>query len=90
MKTTEQRRAPRTRLDATIEVVDIESGIEFRAETIDTCSAGLSFRAPMEPAMGAELEVTLEGQPRAAFKVLRISPSDEGFDVAGELKPRWS
>jgi hypothetical protein len=87
MPRSDQRRDTRQPLQTSLQIVDIESGIEFRAESLDTCSGGLAFHAPMEPALGAELEVTFgePGAPSSAFKVLRINANDSGFDVAGTL-----
>jgi hypothetical protein len=92
MPVTELRRSAREQRQQPVHVVDIESGIEFRAETIDTSSGGLSVRASLEPALGAEMEVTFgaKAQRRSLFKVLRINPSESGFRIAGELKQRWT
>ena len=80
-----QRHATRLSLDTSVEVVDIESGIGFRASGLDVSDGGLSFHAPMEPAMGAQMQVTLSnGDGRQSdFKVLRVQPTDKGFTVAG-------
>ncbi len=85
----EQRQHPRSSIHTAVEVIDIESGVDFRAETIDVSPHGLSFRAPMEPAVGAEMEVTLSnvGNPPAHFTVTRVEPVGNGFNVAGVLKP---
>src|SRR4051812_17457943 len=69
----DQRHDARQKLDADLHIVDIESGVEFHAEAIDTCGGGLSFHAAMEPALGAEMEVTVPGRSLSVFKVLRIS-----------------
>jgi hypothetical protein len=85
----EQRQHSRSSVHTPVEVVDIESGIDFRAEAIDLSPAGLSFHAPMEPAMGAEMEVNLPFIGTAGrFTVLRITQTSTGFHVAGVLKPR--
>lgn len=86
----DQREHPRSPIHTAVEVIDIESGVDFHAETIDVSPQGLSFHAPMEPALGAEMEVTLShvGTPRAFFTVLRIEPQGSGFNVSGSLKPR--
>ena len=86
----DQRSDSRRKLDADLYVVDIESGVEFRAEAIDTCRGGLAFHAPMEPALGAEMEVTMPGGAPSAFKVLRIDATGRGFNVAGQLHARWT
>lgn len=85
----DQRRQPRSPIHTAVEVVDIESGVDFHAESIDVSSNGLSFHAPMEPAMGAEMEVTLptQGTRPARFTVLRIDVRGSGFDVSGSLEP---
>ncbi len=85
-----QRHSNRSSLDSPVEVVDIESGIGFRASGLDVSDGGLSFHAPMEPAMGAQMFVTCgegSGAP-LEFKVLRIKPSDKGFTVAGTRRAR--
>jgi len=85
-----QRHSSRSSLDSPVEVVDIESGIGFRASGVDVSDGGLSFHAPMEPALGAEMYVKV-GDPNAApseFKVLRIEPHDQGFTVAGTSRVR--
>jgi hypothetical protein len=86
----DQRSDARSKLDANLYVVDIESGVEFQAEAIDTCRGGLAFHSPMEPAMGAELEVTVPGRGASAFKVLRIDAAGAGYHVAGQLHARWN
>jgi hypothetical protein len=90
MSTREQRREARSKLNADLYVVDIDSGIEFRAEAIDTCRGGLSFHATLEPALGADMEVTIPGRATSAFKVLRIDAAMKGFNVAGQLTPRFA
>jgi hypothetical protein len=86
----DQRSDARQKLDANLYVVDIESGVEFSAEAIDTCRGGLSFHASMEPALGAEMEVTVPGRGPSAFKVLRIDATGGGYHVAGQLHARWN
>ncbi len=80
-----QRHSNRSSLDAEVEVIDIESGIDFRAEGIDVSESGLSFHASMEPALGAQMQVKLGGggAAQAEFKVLRIVRDAQGFTVAG-------
>jgi len=91
MSTFDQRHDPRAPLNASLRVVDIESGIEFPADAIDGTGTGLAFKARMEPALGAELEVTFtESGAPSLFKVLRVDARDGAFRVAGELKPRWA
>lgn len=80
-----QRHANRSSLDRQIEVLDIESGIGFRAEGVDVSEGGLAFHAPMEPAMGAQMYVTVRGAAQAQFKVLRVEPRQSGFTVAGSI-----
>lgn len=85
-----QRHSSRSSLDSPVEVVDIESGIGFRARGLDMSDGGLSFHAPMEPALGAQMQVTLgEGNAaRSEFKVLRIERDAQGFTVAGSASVR--
>jgi hypothetical protein len=91
MSTFDQRHDSRAPLAAMLHVVDIESGIEFPAAAIDGTGTGLAFRARMEPALGAELEVTFLGSGSASlFKVLRIDANEGSYRIAGELKPRWA
>ena len=80
-----QRHSSRSSLDSSVEVLDIESGIDFRASGLDVSEGGLSFHAPMEPAMGAQMQVKV-GETAAEFKVLRIEPRENGFTVAGTLR----
>ncbi|MBM4780286.1 MAG: hypothetical protein GQE15_21505 [Archangiaceae bacterium] len=88
-----QRRFTRLSLeDTTVGVVDIESGIEFSGNGKDLSSEGLAFRAPMEPSVGADMQVVLRGtdtrlEPlRASFHVLRVTPVAQGsWHVAGTL-----
>ncbi|MBK7859227.1 MAG: PilZ domain-containing protein [Archangiaceae bacterium] len=86
----EQRQHPRTPFQTTVEVIDIESGVDFLAESIELSPRGLSFLAPMEPALGAEMEVTLRrvGTAPARFTALRIDQTPRGYVVAGSLDPR--
>jgi hypothetical protein len=85
-----QRRFNRSSIDSPVEVLDIESGIGFRATGVDVSDGGLSFKAPMEPALGAEMYVTLGGGSAtpSEFKVVRIEPNGQGFTVAGTSSPR--
>lgn len=79
-----QRHSSRSAIDSAIEVVDIESGIGFRAAGLDMSDRGLSFHAPMEPALGAEMYVKLDSAAAPTeFKVVRIQPKHNGFTVAG-------
>ena len=79
-----QRNSPRTSLDGAVEVLDIESGIEFRASAVNVSDGGLLFDAPMEPALGAQMVVSVPGQASSPqeFKVLRIEPNGPRFTVA--------
>ena len=85
----DQRLSSRSSLDSTVEVVDIESGIGFRASGMDVSDNGLAFHAPMEPALGADMYVKLgeTGVP-AEFKVVRIEAKDKGFMVAATSRSR--
>lgn len=85
----DQRQHPRSAIHTAVEVIDIESGVDFHAVSIDVSPRGLSFHAPMEPALGAEMEVTLPnvGTSAVQFKVLRVEAVASGFNVAGSLEP---
>lgn len=92
MSRVEQRRAPRTAAPqaAPVAVVDVESGVDFRGELTDESASGLRFRARLEPAVGADMHVTVfEGDaPRrtAEVQVVRVDRAPSGeFEVAG----RW-
>ncbi len=92
MPRTEQRRAPRqsSPVSAAVAVVDVESGVDFRGQLTDESSDGIKFRAGLEPAVGADMHVTVfEGAaPRSAaeVQVLRVERAPSGeFEVAG----RW-
>ena len=78
-----QRHSTRSSLDSVVDVVDIESGIGFRANVMNVSDSGVLLEAPMEPAMGAEMYVSLAGT-QSEFKVLRIKPSESGFTVAAK------
>jgi hypothetical protein len=87
----DHRHDARAPLAAPLHVVDIESGVEFPAAAIDGTGTGLAFDAPMEPALGAEMEVTFRDSGASSlFKVLRIEVGSTGFRVAGTLRPRWA
>ncbi len=90
MTQSDQRNSSRSSLDSDVEVLDIESGIGFRASGVDISDGGLSFHAPMEPALGADMYVKLGSTPAepAEFKVLRIEPRANGFTVAGTSRQR--
>jgi hypothetical protein len=84
----EQRLADRTELsDTTVQVVDVESGVEFRGEGLNVSGGGLSFRSELEPPIGADMKVTLKGARSlsAELKVTRVEKQDSGFAVAGTL-----
>lgn len=83
----DQRHSSRSPIARPIDVLDIESGIGFRASAVDVSDGGLAFHAPMEPALGADMYVTLDGSgAQAPFKVVRIQPTDQGFTVAGTTR----
>lgn len=92
---TNARRFTRLTLENTqVGVVDIESGVEFSGDGRNLSSEGLAFRAPMEPSVGADMQVVLRGNDarlsplRATFKVLRVSKAQlGGWDVAGTINP---
>lgn len=93
MTATNLRRYTRLTLeDTAVGVIDVESGVEFFGDGTDLSSEGLAFRAPMEPCVGADMQVVLRGRDarlsplRANFKVLRVTPAGAGgWDVAGTL-----
>ncbi|MCU0698981.1 MAG: PilZ domain-containing protein [Myxococcaceae bacterium] len=92
MTTPNQRRFTRLTLEHTsVGVVDVESGVEFTAEGKDLSGEGLRFHAPMEPSLGADMQVLLRGSDprlsplRATFRVLRVTKAPSGWDVAGTL-----
>ena len=96
MMTSNLRRFTRLTLeDTSVGIIDIESGVEFAGDGRDLSSEGLSFRAPLEPSLGADMQVVLSGKDtrlpplRASFRVLRVTPaSTGGWDVAGTLSGR--
>lgn len=80
--------------DTSVGVIDIESGVEFAGDGRDLSSEGLAFRAPMEPCVGADMQVVLRGKDarleplRASFRVVRVTPASSGqWDVAGTIHP---
>lgn len=85
---TEQRQDDRQDLDATsLCVVDVESGVEFEGAGKNLSGRGLLFHASMEPAVGADLQVTMAGEKplRASVRVVRVEVKEQGFDVAGRI-----
>ena len=85
---TEQRQDDRQDLDATsLCVVDVESGVEFEGEGRNLSGRGLLFHAAMEPAVGADLQVTMSGEKSmcASVRVVRVEVKGQGFDVAGRI-----
>jgi hypothetical protein len=84
---TEQRESERSELDATVAVVDVESGVEFSGAGRDVSASGISFHAELEPPVGADMLVTLKGK-KAMMHVTRVKPTAQGFDVAGRLSSR--
>lgn len=86
---TEQRQDDREHLEATsISVVDLESGVEFEGDGKNLSGHGLLFHAAMEPAVGADMQVTLCGQKsmKARVRVVRVEPRSGGYDVAARIK----
>jgi hypothetical protein len=79
-----QRRFTRLSLeDTTVGVVDIESGIEFSGNGKDLSSEGLAFRAPMEPSVGADMQVVLRGNDTRLARCARAFTC-----FASRLSPR--
>ena len=84
----EQRAEERVELsDATVEVIDVESGVEFQALARDVSGGGLAFRSKMEPPVGADMKVSVRGV-RADLRVTRVEKQGDGFAVAGRLSRR--
>jgi PilZ domain len=84
----EQRLADRTDLsDTTVQVVDVESGVEFRGEGLNVSGGGLSFKSELEPPVGADMKVTLKGARTLSgeLRVTRVEKQDSGYAVAGKL-----
>lgn len=81
---TEQRQDDRQDLDTSLSVIDLESGVEFAGEARNVSGHGLMFHASMEPAVGADMQVTLSGK-KSNIRVLRVEPDDQGFAVAGRI-----
>lgn len=84
----EQRLADRTDLsDTTVQVVDVESGVEFKGEGLNLSGGGLSFSSELEPPVGADMKVTLKGARalQAELRVTRVEKKDSRFAVAGKL-----
>jgi hypothetical protein len=84
-----KRQEPRRPLLSTqIAVVDVESGVEFSGSGTDVSDSGISFHSNLEPALGADMSVTVEGvsAANAEMKVTRVQRDAQGFQVAG----RWS
>lgn len=84
----EQRQSDRTELsDTVVEVIDIESGVEFSGEGLDLSGSGLAFRSPMEPPLGADIKVTLKGTRAltADLRVTRVESRGGRYAVAGTL-----
>lgn len=83
---TEQREEERHDFEATLSVVDVESGVEFEAEAKNLSGRGLLFHAAMEPPVGADLQVSLAGA-RKTIRVLRVEAHARGgFDVATRIR----
>ncbi|MBX7098936.1 MAG: PilZ domain-containing protein [Myxococcaceae bacterium] len=82
------RRTSRSASERPLEVMDIESGIGFRARGLDASEHGLAFHAPMEPALGAQMYVTPgDGSgPQTEIEVVRIERQTTGFVVAATVR----
>lgn len=84
----EQRQADRTDLsDTQVDIIDVESGVEFSGEGLNVSCTGLSFRSEMEPPVGADMKITLKGTRglKADLRVTRVEKKDGRFAVAGQL-----
>jgi hypothetical protein len=84
---TEQRQDNREVFETSLAVIDLESGVEFAGDVKNRSKHGLLFHAALEPALGADMQLTLEGR-RASIQVVRVEPSGNGFDVAGRITAR--
>ncbi|QGX41406.1 PilZ domain-containing protein [Permianibacter aggregans] len=88
----EKRDFIRMFVDAKVSIVDLDSGAEYHGEAKNLSGKGLMFEANFEPALDAELRVTVASmQSRmpplvASFKVVRVIKKDDGmYEIAGEL-----
>lgn len=82
----EQRSDSRTQMNGThVSIVDRESGVAFDGAAHDVSSDGLMFLSALEPPLGADMDVTVDGAPTATLHVLRVTKADEGWEVAGRL-----
>lgn len=84
----EQRQSDRTELhDTLVEVIDMESGVEFSGQGLNVSGGGLSFQSPLEPPLGADVKVTLTGPLalKADMRVTRVEPREGRYAVAGTL-----
>jgi hypothetical protein len=90
---TNQRQDTRLKLEkTTVRVTDCESGIEFTGKGTDLSGTGLRFESCLEPAVGADMQICLEGAHastpplRAEVHVLRVARTTTGhFDVAASI-----
>lgn len=88
----ERRDFIRMFVDARVEIIDEDSGIEYQGEARNLSGRGLMFEANVEPTAGAALRVIVSSNQsrmpplHAAFKVIRVQKQKNGlFEVAGEL-----
>ena len=84
---TEQRQDDREVFEASLAVMDLESGVEFAGDVKNRSERGLLFRATREPPVGADMQVTLAGK-NERLRVLRVEACEGGFDIAGKLTAR--
>lgn len=88
----ERRDFIRMFVDARVEIVDEDSGVEYQGEARNLSGRGLMFEADVEPKAGANLKVTVSSNQsrmpplHAGFKVIRVQKQKNGrYEVAGEL-----
>lgn len=82
----EQRSDSRTQVNGThVSIVDRESGVAFEGAAHDVSIDGLMFLSALEPPLGADMDVAVDGGPTATLHVLRVTKAGEGWEVAGRL-----
>ena len=88
----EKRDFIRMFVDAKVTIVDMESGSEYNGDAKNLSGKGLMFEAAYQPAVGAELQVTVtSSQSRmpplvAKFTVIRVIERGLGqYEIAGEM-----
>ena len=85
---TEHRHDDRHELhDTAVHAEDVESGVAFTGEARNVSGTGLCFDAGIEPPVGAEMHVSLDGaaHARGTMEVTRVEKSSTGFRVSGRF-----